>query len=51
MKLKYRKIINKAIAIGCLVAVIVLFSLLKTNGKIAEYFSRPGSRSRCSTFS
>lgn len=42
MKLKYRKIINKAIAIGCLVAVIVLFSLLKTNGKIAEYFFARG---------
>ena len=42
MKLKYRKIINKAIVIGCLVFFIVLFSLIKTNQDVSEYFFSRG---------
>jgi len=42
MKLKYRKIINKAIVIGCLVFFIILFSLIKTNQNVSEFFFARG---------
>lgn len=42
MKEKYRKLINKAIVIGCLAFFIVLFSLLKGSQTISEYFFSRG---------
>lgn len=42
MKEKYRKLLYKAIVIGCLVVFIVLFSLIKTDQAVSEYFFSRG---------
>lgn len=42
MKEKYRKLVGKAIAIGCLVFFIVLLSLIKTDQNVSEYFFARG---------
>lgn len=42
MKEKYRKLLYKAIVIGCLVVFIVLFSLIKTDQAVSEYFFARG---------
>ena len=43
MKLKYRKLLNKAIIIGVLIIFIVIFSLLKLNENVSEYFFARGT--------
>lgn len=42
MKEKYRKLLYKAIVIGCLVVFIVLVSLIKTDQAVSEYFFARG---------
>lgn len=42
MKLKHRKLLKQTIVIGVLVALIAIFSLLKTNRAVSEYFFARG---------
>ena len=42
MKLKYKKLLNKLMVIGILVLFIIIFSLMKLNENIAEYFYARG---------
>lgn len=42
MKLKYQKLIRKAIVIGVLILFIIIISLLKLNENISEYFFARG---------
>ena len=42
MKLKYKKLIKKAVIIGALILFIIIFSLLKLNENISEYFFARG---------
>ncbi len=42
MKQKHKKLVNKAIVIGCLTFFIVLFSLMKLSQPVAEYFFARG---------
>ena len=43
MKLKYRKLLNKAIIIGVFIIFIAIFSLLKLNENVSEYFFARGT--------
>lgn len=42
MKLKYKKLIKKAVIIGALILFIIIFSLMKLNENISEYFFARG---------